>query len=78
LSLRQAVSAIKQFWQVQISYETIQTWVVSLASKLAPLIKLISLPLSGIVVIDETYVKVKGQMAYCLFPILTSIIGQPF
>jgi transposase-like protein/rubredoxin len=64
LSLRQAACAIKQFWQVQVSYETIQTWVVSLASKLAPLVKLIPLPLSGIVVIDETYVKVKGKWHY--------------
>ncbi|MDI3534633.1 MAG: hypothetical protein PWQ82_998, partial [Thermosediminibacterales bacterium] len=64
LSLRQAASAINQFWQVQVSYETIQTWVVSLASKLAPLVKLIHLPLSGIVVIDETYIKVKGKWHY--------------
>lgn len=64
LSLRQAAFAIKQFWQVQVSYETIQSWMVSLAAKLAPLVKLIPLPLSGIVVIDETYVKVKGKWHY--------------
>jgi transposase-like protein len=50
LSLRQAAFAIKQFWQVRVSYETIQSWVVSLAAYLAPLVKLFALPLSGIVV----------------------------
>lgn len=51
LSLRQTVSAVKQIWQVQVSRETVQNWVVSLASKLAPLVKSIHLPLSGLVVI---------------------------
>lgn len=64
LSLRQAAFAIKQFWQVRVSYETIQSWVVSLAAYLAPLVKLFALPLSGIVVIDETYIKVKGKWHY--------------
>lgn len=64
ISLRQTVFAVKHIWQVQISYETIHNWVVSLASKLAPLVKSIHLPLSGIVVIDETYIKVKGKWHY--------------
>jgi transposase-like protein len=64
LSLRQTVSAVKQIWQVQVSRETVQNWVVSLASKLAPLVKSIHLPLSGLVVIDETYIKVKGKWHY--------------
>ena len=34
------------------------------AVKLTPLLKLIPLPLSGIVVIDETYIKVKGKWHY--------------
>jgi hypothetical protein len=38
--------------------------VVSLASKVAPLVKSIHLPLSGLVVIDETYIKVKGKWHY--------------
>jgi len=42
LSLRQAAFAIKQFWQVRVSYEIIQPWVVSLAAYLAPLVKLLS------------------------------------
>ncbi|MGB9813158.1 MAG: IS6 family transposase [Thermovenabulum sp.] len=64
LSLRQTVFAVKHIWQVQISYETVHNWVVSLASKLAPFVRSIHLPLSGIVVIDETYIKVKGKWHY--------------
>jgi len=37
---------------------------ISLAANLAPLIKRIPLPLSGIVVIDETYIKIKGNWHY--------------
>ncbi|MEQ6359710.1 DDE-type integrase/transposase/recombinase [Thermoanaerobacter thermohydrosulfuricus] len=37
---------------------------ISLAASLAPLVKLIPLPLSGVVVIDETYIKVKGKWHY--------------
>ena len=64
LSLRQTVFAVKHIWQVQISYETVHNWVVSLASNLAPFVKSIYLPLSGVVVIDETYIKVKGKWHY--------------
>lgn len=64
LSLRQTVSALQHIWQVQLSHQTIQNWVVSLASKLAPLVKSINLPLSSLVVIDETYIKVKGKWHY--------------
>lgn len=64
LSLREAARAFKMFWQINISYETIQSWMISLAANLAPLIKRIPLPLSGIVVIDETYIKIKGNWHY--------------
>ncbi len=72
LSLRQTVRAIKQSWNVSLSRETIQNWSVSLAHKLAPAIPELDLPLSGIVAIDETYIKIKGHWHY----LFTAIDGN--
>ncbi|AZR73219.1 hypothetical protein BBF96_07375 [Anoxybacter fermentans] len=72
LSLQQTVQAIKLTWQVSLSKEIIQKWTVSLAAKLAPLIPKLPLPLSGIVAIDETYIRVKGKWHY----LFTAIDGK--
>ena len=64
LSLRQTARAIKQGWNVSVSRQTIQNWIVSTAHKLAPEIDELELPLSGTVAVDETYIKVKGNWHY--------------
>lgn len=64
LSLRQSVRALKQSWNVSLSRESIQNWSVSLAHRLAPIIPKLNLPLSGVVAVDETYIKIKGKWHY--------------
>ena len=72
LSLRQSVRAIKMTWNVSLSRESIQNWSVSLAHRLAPIIPKLNLPLSGVVAIDETYIKIKGKWHY----LFTAIDGN--
>jgi len=49
-----------------------RNWIVSLAYRLGPKIKELDLPLSGIVAVDETYIKVKGSWHY----LFTAIDGK--
>jgi len=63
-SLRQATRAFYETFQFQVSPETLRTWLLALAVHVAPLLDRIPLPFSGTVVIDETYVKVRGRWHY--------------
>ncbi|TDP12315.1 DDE-type integrase/transposase/recombinase [Halanaerobium congolense] len=72
LSLRQTKRALKLAYNVSPSAQTIQNWTVSLAHRLGPKIKDLDLPLSGIVAVDETYIKVKGSWHY----LFTAIDGK--
>ncbi|HKL41162.1 MAG TPA: DDE-type integrase/transposase/recombinase [Clostridia bacterium] len=72
LSLRQTSRALKLAFNVSPSAQTIQNWTVSLAYRLGPKIKELDLPLSGIVAVDETYIKVKGSWHY----LFTAIDGK--
>ena len=72
LSLRQTKRAIEQAWNVSVSRETIQNWVLSFAHQMASVIPRLNLPLSGVVAIDETYVKIKGSWHY----LFTAIDGD--
>lgn len=72
LSLRQAERALKLAYGVSPSAQTIQNWTVSLAYRLAPKINELDLPLSGIVAVDETYIKIKGSWHY----LFTAIDGE--
>ena len=72
LSLRQSKRALKLAYDVSPSAQTIQNWTVSLAHRLGPKIKDLDLPLSGIVAVDETYIKIKGNWHY----LFTAIDGK--
>lgn len=72
LSLRQTKRALKLAYDVSPSAQTIQNWTVSLAYRLGPKIQDIDLPLSGIVAVDETYIKIKGSWHY----LFTAIDGE--
>ncbi len=64
LSLRQTKRAIEQAWKVSVSRETIQNWGLSLAHQMSDVITELNLPLSEVVAVDETYIKVKGNRYY--------------
>ncbi|RCW50514.1 DDE-type integrase/transposase/recombinase [Halanaerobium sp. MA284_MarDTE_T2] len=72
LSLRQTKRALKLAYNVSPSAQTIQNWTVSLAYRLGPKINDLDLPLSGIVAVDETYIKIKGSWHY----LFTAIDGK--
>jgi len=72
LSLRQSQRALELVYDVSPSPQTIQNWTVSLAYRLAPKIKDLNLPLSSIVAVDETYIKIKGSWHY----LFTAIDGK--
>ena len=59
-------------YDVSPAAQTIQNWTVSLAYRLAPKINDLDLPLSGIVAVDETYIKIKGSWHY----LFTAIDGK--
>jgi transposase-like protein len=64
--------ALKLAYNVSPSAQTIQNWTVSLACRLGPKINDLDLPLSGIVAVDETYIKIKGSWHY----LFTAIDGK--
>ena len=72
LSLRQTKRALNLAYDVSPSAQTIQNWTVSLAYRLSPKINDLDLPLSGIVAVDETYIKIKGSWHY----LFTAIDGK--
>lgn len=65
LSLRETERLLKELFNVKVSYEAIRQWETALAYLLFPLYEQkVKLPLSGINVFDETYVKYQGKWGY--------------
>lgn len=64
MSFRQAAQLIMEEYQVSVTHQTVNNWVKSFAAHLNHLAKKIQLPLSHLVVVDETYIKVNGKWGY--------------
>ena len=65
LSLRDTSRLLHELYNVEINYESIRQWELSLAYQLFPLYQQkVKLPLSGINVFDETYLKYLGKWGY--------------
>ena len=64
LSLRETAQCLNEFFNVEISHQTLANWIQSLAILLMPLIADEKIDTSSLLAIDETYERYKGKWGY--------------